>query len=464
MKNFLGILFVMLTFVFANYNVGDFISESDQNLTKSTCYSGNGYEINDNWKLSDWNGALNGGDYNVIFLEMSATWWGSCWTGHNGPAGYEHQDYEENSSVKFVTGLADLNQPYSCSQWGNAPDGGGSQIVHDTGYNLHTLYNLDNYFPSTIFITHEMQVYDKMNNAGSWSIGSRIDQMLEDCGALCDGEGGCATAAGDLNEDEILNIQDLITMVNHILGSSIVEGCSLEAADMNVDGIINIQDLISLVNAILGAARSADLDGHAQVVYIKSGKDLIVRVEADTDIAGIELSLLNGSQLDVILKDNSHLSQDSYYKDGITRYLAYSMFNQPFDSRTVEFLINSAADINMDDISITIGDVNGDAFSINHTKGSNNYYSGPYAFELDMLYPNPFNPSTEVKFSLPHDSHVKLSAYDVKGQEVDLIFEGVQSLGQHSYTWNAANLPSGVYYVRLQAGDLASMQKALLIK
>ena len=101
-------------------------------------------------------------------------------------------------------------RPYSCTQWGNAPDGGGSQIVHDTGYNLHTLYNLDNYFPSTIFITHEMQIYDKMNNAGSWSIGSRIDQMLEDCGALCDGEGGCTTAAGDLNEDEILNIQDLI--------------------------------------------------------------------------------------------------------------------------------------------------------------------------------------------------------------------------------------------------------------
>ena len=74
MKNFLGILFVMLTFVFANYNVGDIISESDQNLTKSTCYAGNGYEVNDVWKLADWNGALNGGNYNVIFLEMSATW------------------------------------------------------------------------------------------------------------------------------------------------------------------------------------------------------------------------------------------------------------------------------------------------------------------------------------------------------------------------------------------------------
>ena len=64
----------MLMFGFANYNVGEYISESDQNLTKSTCYEGNGYEINDDWKLSDWNGDLNGGHYNVIFIEMSATW------------------------------------------------------------------------------------------------------------------------------------------------------------------------------------------------------------------------------------------------------------------------------------------------------------------------------------------------------------------------------------------------------
>jgi len=74
MKKYINIFLVMLGFVFANYNVGEYISESDQNLTKSTCYSGNGYEINDNWKLADWNGALNGGHYNVIFIEMSATW------------------------------------------------------------------------------------------------------------------------------------------------------------------------------------------------------------------------------------------------------------------------------------------------------------------------------------------------------------------------------------------------------
>ena len=74
MKIYINTLLLFLSFVFANYDVGDFISESDQNLTKSTCYAGNDYEVNDNWKLADWNGDVNGGHYNVIFIEMSATW------------------------------------------------------------------------------------------------------------------------------------------------------------------------------------------------------------------------------------------------------------------------------------------------------------------------------------------------------------------------------------------------------
>ncbi|SVD14997.1 uncharacterized protein METZ01_LOCUS367851 [marine metagenome] len=74
MKKYINTLLILLSFVFANYDVGEFISETDQNLTKSTCYAGNGYEVDDNWKLADWNGNLNGGHYNVIFIEMSATW------------------------------------------------------------------------------------------------------------------------------------------------------------------------------------------------------------------------------------------------------------------------------------------------------------------------------------------------------------------------------------------------------
>ena len=56
------------------YDVGDIVSDTHQNITKSTCFAGNEYDSNENWKLADWNGATNGCHYTVIFIEMSATW------------------------------------------------------------------------------------------------------------------------------------------------------------------------------------------------------------------------------------------------------------------------------------------------------------------------------------------------------------------------------------------------------
>jgi hypothetical protein len=73
MKKYI-IISILFALSFSYYEVGESISISDQSLTKSTCFAGNGYDVNDDWKLSDWNGELNGGNYNVIFLEMSATW------------------------------------------------------------------------------------------------------------------------------------------------------------------------------------------------------------------------------------------------------------------------------------------------------------------------------------------------------------------------------------------------------
>ena len=73
MKKYILIL-ALFAVSFAYYEVGEAISVSDQNLTKTTCFAGNGYSVDDEWKIADWNGDLNGGSYNVIFLEMSATW------------------------------------------------------------------------------------------------------------------------------------------------------------------------------------------------------------------------------------------------------------------------------------------------------------------------------------------------------------------------------------------------------
>ena len=395
-----------------------------------------------------------------------------------------HEAYwaEQSSAVVFIMGLQDLNQPYSCEQWGNQGVSGAPVIVEHDGHLFDLFHDSWNAFPTYVLIDHTMTVRAKPwtynsnsntnpcdgsnNSVNGWSGGDTDDflqQLVDECGDLCI-NGGCTTAPGDVNEDENLNIQDIITMVNHILSVTPLEGCALEAADMNMDGIINIQDLISLVNAILGNARSAQLDGKAQVEYLTSGNDLIVQIASSTDVAGIQFSILNDSQIEIELKDNSHINQDSHFRNGVHQYLAYSMFNQPFDSRTVEILLKSAGKIDLEDVQLTISDINGDALYLFQSQSGEQYQNSPYKFEMKELYPNPFNPSTEIGFSLPVDDYVKLSAYNIRGNEIDVIFEGVQGVGQHSYTWNAAHFPSGVYYFQLQAGNLISSQKALLIK
>ena len=66
---------IAIGLVFSSYyDVGEIVSDTHQNITKSTCYGGNDYDAGDSWKLADWNGATNGGHHTVIFIEMSATW------------------------------------------------------------------------------------------------------------------------------------------------------------------------------------------------------------------------------------------------------------------------------------------------------------------------------------------------------------------------------------------------------
>ena len=75
MKKIIITITAICSLSFASYyDVGDIVSDTHQNVTKSTCYGGIDYDVGDSWKLADWNAASNGGHYNVIFIEMTATW------------------------------------------------------------------------------------------------------------------------------------------------------------------------------------------------------------------------------------------------------------------------------------------------------------------------------------------------------------------------------------------------------
>ncbi|MDZ7317409.1 MAG: T9SS type A sorting domain-containing protein, partial [candidate division KSB1 bacterium] len=85
-------------------------------------------------------------------------------------------------------------------------------------------------------------------------------------------------------------------------------------------------------------------------------------------------------------------------------------------------------------------------------------------YELKQNYPNPFNPSTTIEFALPKDGKVKLVVYDVLGRQVASLIDAKLEAGIHSVSFNAADLPSGVYFYRLQTNEKTLTQKMMLIK
>jgi len=93
----------------------------------------------------------------------------------------------------------------------------------------------------------------------------------------------------------------------------------------------------------------------------------------------------------------------------------------------------------------------------------------PETFGLSQNYPNPFNPSTEISFALPTAGHVQLKVFNVLGQEVQTLVDGQMGAGTHVVTWNGkdaggSQAASGVYFYRLDTGDVRETRKMMLIK
>ena len=88
----------------------------------------------------------------------------------------------------------------------------------------------------------------------------------------------------------------------------------------------------------------------------------------------------------------------------------------------------------------------------------------PEAYALRQNFPNPFNPSTEIQFDLPEDAMVLLVVYDVLGREVARLVQEELRAGTHRAHFDAGNLPSGVYFYRIQAGDFHRTHRMTLLK
>ena len=98
------------------------------------------------------------------------------------------------------------------------------------------------------------------------------------------------------------------------------------------------------------------------------------------------------------------------------------------------------------------------------TSVDNSVQNKPERFSLGQNFPNPFNPSTTIKYSIPKNSLVRLKVYNILGEEVAILVNEEKPVGTYEVKFNATNLPSGVYFYRLQAGSFVETKKMIIIK
>jgi hypothetical protein len=90
--------------------------------------------------------------------------------------------------------------------------------------------------------------------------------------------------------------------------------------------------------------------------------------------------------------------------------------------------------------------------------------SNPNKFELYNNYPNPFNPSTTIRYSIPEASFTSIKIYDALGNQVSSLVNETKTAGTYEVMFNATNLSSGIYYYELQAGSFTQTKKMILTK
>jgi len=110
-----------------------------------------------------------------------------------------------------------------------------------------------------------------------------------------------------------------------------------------------------------------------------------------------------------------------------------------------------------------VGD-SGNIYTSEITVGIEHISENVEGYSLSQNFPNPFNPETNIKFSISQSGNVKLTVFDITGKEVESLVNEKLSAGTYAYNFNASNLPSGTYFYKIETDNFVETKKMVLIK
>jgi len=253
--------------------------------------------------------------------------------------------------------------------------------------------------------------------------------------------------SGDTNGDETVNVADIITLVNIILGSSNAD--DYPCADTDANGSVNVADIVKVVNIILYGRTVSDADEAATNATIVISEDTI-KIESNGFVQGVQMTL-SFSELNTIELADSYVSE---YK---------------ISDNTVTLVAVTDGSTSLSDIATFVGDnCKVESAHVVDQFGQDIEIEDTYLaeFKFQLAGPNPFNPSTTLNVVVPEAGYVSVNVYNILGQEVATLVNGYMEASTvgHSVNWTAENLASGVYFVKAIAAGEVSTQKLMLLK
>ena len=293
--------------------------------------------------------------------------------------------------------------------------------------------------------------------ACSWNPNSDVESCdcIDDDGSgvldedeICLGDGYQDEFEGPAG-DGVVNVVDVVKLVGHILGTSPLGGYLLCEADLNGDSVVNVVDVVGIVNIILGGGLSLGNDATQTTINYS---DTEISLDADGYVGAIDMTIVFDGKFS--LEINERFTSD-YIVNGNSVHAVIVGINDELIGGD-DALINYEGKI----LSITAEAANSKELTDVTVKSDDQ----PFAFEIKDAYPNPFNPSTTLEMTLDKQTNVSIKVYSLTGQLVDVISEGSYTPGNHTFTWNANDLASGVYFISTEAGNTINNQKVMLIK
>lgn len=317
-----------------------------------------------------------------------------------------------------------------------------------------------------------------------------------------------AIQRGDVNFDRGVDIADLTSIIDHILGRTRLVGNDSVRADVNRDGRINVADVIILQNNILdiaapaasveadplGSAWSATETDHAWTADTAKVQSEFVIAEGSVRFNVANSVPLKGLQLMVKFRNPVNLRGsvdvfqralvDSFYVSVLgneMRLVAYNLTNTPIPAGDgtlfrLPIQISSVGNIESSQLVVSIAD-DATIFDKAVPNIPNKRLLGqgdvPYNFVLYQNYPNPFNGTTKIEYEVPdidgRGARVLLQVFDLMGSRIKTLVSRFHYGGRYSVVWDGRDdagrtVSSGTYYYRLISGDYMSGKKMILLK